>query len=163
MFPEWETQRLLKCNKVNLEQSSQSIPIKEWKFDFNDTMIFLLDKLSSSVTESASENENHKSSFSENESLPDWPIKRKRKQQCIQLLCAEEFSEEQHSENYDRKIGTVENSRIMRQMIQKKNPEKAEEEEQQDIQLQIDSEKKTTIFYPLKVVKELVLFENDDK
>ena len=58
MFPEWETQRLLIYNKENLEQCSQSTPIKEGKFDFNDTMTSLSEKLSSSVIESAKENEN---------------------------------------------------------------------------------------------------------
>ena len=66
MFPEWETQRLLIYNKKNLEQCSQSTPIKEEKFDFNDTMTSLSEKLSSSVIESASENENQNSSFSDN-------------------------------------------------------------------------------------------------
>ena len=42
------------------------------------------------VTESTSENEKQNSSSSDNETLPDSPIKRKRKRQCIQLLCAEE-------------------------------------------------------------------------
>ena len=67
---------------------------KRGKFDFNDTMTSLSEKLSSSVIELASENINHNSSFSENETLPDSPINRKRKRRCIQLLCAEEPSEE---------------------------------------------------------------------
>ena len=94
MFPEWETQRLRIYNKENLEQCSQSTPIKEGKFDYNDTIISLSEKLSSSFIDSASETENHNSSFSDNETLPDSPIKRKRKRRCIQLLCAEELSEE---------------------------------------------------------------------
>ena len=95
VFIEWVTQRLLIYNKENLEQCSQSTPIKEGKFDFNDTMTSLSEKLSSSVIESASENENQNSSFSDNGTLPDSPIKRKRKRRCIQLICAEELSEEQ--------------------------------------------------------------------
>ena len=69
MFPEWETQRLLIYNKENLEQCSQSTPIKEGKFDFNGTITSLSEKLSSSVIELASENENHNSSFSDNEAF----------------------------------------------------------------------------------------------
>ena len=73
-------------------------------------MISLSEKLPS-VIELASENENHNSSFSENEALPDSPIKRKRKRRCIQLLRAEDLSEEQPPENYDRKRDTVENGK----------------------------------------------------
>ena len=69
MFPEWETQRLLIYNKENLEQCSQSTPIKRGKFDFNGTITSLSEKLSSSVIELASENENHNSSFSDNEAF----------------------------------------------------------------------------------------------
>ena len=58
MFPEWETQRLLIYNKENLEQCSQSTPIKDGRYDFNGTMTSLSQKLSSSVIESASKNEN---------------------------------------------------------------------------------------------------------
>ena len=47
----------------------------------------------------------------------------------------------------------------MRQMIQK-SFEKAEEE--QNIHLQIDSEKKAKMFYPLKVVTEVIVIESDD-
>ena len=94
MFPGWEHHRLLIYNKENLEQCSQSTPIEDEKFDFNDTMTSLSEKLSSSVIESASENENQNSSSSDNETLPDSPIKQ-CKRQCIQLLCAEECSEEE--------------------------------------------------------------------
>ena len=79
MFPEWEHQRLLIYNKENLEQCSQSTPIEDGKFDFNDTMTSLSEKLSSSVIESASENENQNSSPSNNETSPDSPIKQKCK------------------------------------------------------------------------------------
>ena len=79
MFPEWETQRLLIYNKENLQQCSQSTPIEDGKFDFNDTPTCLSEKLSSSVIESTSENENQNSSSSDNETLPDSPIKRNRK------------------------------------------------------------------------------------
>ena len=50
---------------------------------------------------------------------------------------------------------------IMRQMIQKKNFEIAEEEE--DIHLQTDSKKKATMFFPLKVVKEIIVIGSDDE
>ena len=63
MSPEWERQRLLTYNKENLEQCSQSTPVKEGKFDFNDPMTSRSEKLSSSVIESASENEKLNSSF----------------------------------------------------------------------------------------------------
>ena len=162
MFPEWEAQRLLIYNKENSEQCSQSRPIKEKKFDFNDTMTSLSEKLSSSVIESASENENHNSSFSDNETLPDSPIKRKRKRRCIQLLCAEELSEEQPPESYDRKLDIVENGRNNEVDDTEKSSEKAEEE-QQDIHFQIDSKKKAAMFYPLKVVKEVTIIESDDE
>ena len=48
---------------------------------------------------------------------------------------------------------------IMRQMIQKKNFEIAEE----DIHLQTDSKKKATMFFPLKVVKEIIVIGSDDE
>ena len=92
MFPEWEHQRLLIYNKENLEQCSQSTPVEDGKFDFNDTMTSLSEKLSSSVIESASESESHNSSFRDNETLPDSPIKQKCKRRRIQLLCAKELS-----------------------------------------------------------------------
>ena len=76
---------------------------KEGKFDFNDTMTSLSEKLSSCATESASESESHNLLISDNEMLPDSQIKRKRKQRRIQLLCAEELSEEQPPESYERK------------------------------------------------------------
>ena len=83
MFPEWETQRLLICNIENLEQYSQSTPIEDGKFDFNETMSSLSENFSSSVIESVSDNENQNSSSSDNETLPDSPIKRKHKPGCI--------------------------------------------------------------------------------
>ena len=49
----------------------------------------------------------------------------------------------------------------MRQMIQRKKSELAEEK--QDIHLQADSKKKTTMFYPLKVFKEIIVIERDDE
>ena len=97
---------------------SQSTPIKDGKFDVNNTMNSLSEKLSI-VIESTSENENQNSSSSDNETLPDSPIKRKRKRQCIQLLCAEEQSEEQPPESYDRKLNTAENGRNNERDIQK--------------------------------------------
>ena len=44
-------------------------------------------------------------------------------------------------------------------MIQKKKF--AKEQEQQDIQS--DSKRRATMFYPLKVVKEVIVIENDDE
>ena len=146
-----------------MEQCSQSTPIKEGKFDFNNTMTYLSEKLSSSVIESASENENQNSSFSDNGTLPDSPIKRKRKRRCIQLICAEELSEEQPPESYERNLDTVENGRNNEADDTERSSEKAEEqEEEQDINLQIDSKKKATMFYPLKVVEEVIAIESDD-
>ena len=166
MFPEWETQRLLIYNKKNLEQCLQSTPTKEGKFDFNGTMTSLSEKLSSSVIESVSESKSHNSSFSDNETLPDSTIKRKRKRRHIQVLGAEELSEEQPPESYGRKFDTVENGRNNEADETEKSFEKAEEdeeEEEQDIHLQIDSKRKATMFYPLKVVKEVIVIENDDE
>ena len=40
--------------------------------------------------------------------------------------------------------------------------EKAEEEEQ-NIHLQCDSKKKAAMFYPLKLVKEIIVTESDDE
>ena len=95
MFPEWEHVRLLIYSKENLEQCSQSTPIEDGMFDFNDTMTSLSEKLSSS----------------DNETLPDSPIKQKCKRRCIQLLCAEECSEEEPPVSYERKLDTVETGR----------------------------------------------------
>ena len=117
-----------------MEQCSQSTPIKDGKFDFNDSMISLSEKLSSSVIDLASENENQNSSFSNNETLSDSPIKQKRKQQCIQLLRAEEHSEKQPTESSDRKLDTVENGRNNDADETEKIIEIIEEEEQ-DIHL----------------------------
>ena len=80
-------------------------------------MTSLSEKLSSSVIESASENENHSSSFSDNETLPDSPIKRNRKQRCIQLLYAEELSEKQRLRSMKEKFTLLKMVEIMRQMI----------------------------------------------
>ena len=143
-----------------MEQCSQSSSVKEGKLDFNDSMTSLSEKLSSSVIESASESENQNSSFSDNETLPDSSIKRKRKRRCIQLICVEDVSEEQPPETYDRKLDTVENGRNNEADDTERSPEKAEEEEQ-DINLQIESKKKATMFYPLKVVEEVI--ESDDE
>ena len=65
--------------------------------------------MSSSIIESVSESESHNSSFSNNEA--DSPIKQKRKRLRIQLLCAEELSEEQPPESYERKLDIVENGK----------------------------------------------------
>ena len=162
MTPEWETQKLLIYNKENFEQCSQSSPIEDGKFDFNDTMTSLSEKLSSSVIESASENENQNSSSCDNETLPDSPIKRKRKRRCIKLLYAEECSEKEPPESYERKLDTDETRRNNEAGDTEKNFEIAEEEEE-DIHLQTDSKKKATMFYPLKVVKEIIVIESDDE
>ena len=84
--------------------------------------------MSSSVSESASENKNLNSSFSDNETLPDSPIKRKCKGQCIQLICAEELSEEQPPESYEGNLDTVENGRNNEADDTERSSEKAEEE-----------------------------------
>ena len=102
MFSGRETQRLLISNKENLELCLQSTPIEDGKFDFNDTMTSLSEKFSWSVTESTSESENQNSSSNYNEMLPDSPIRRKRKQQCIQHLCAEEYFEEEPPESFKK-------------------------------------------------------------
>ena len=123
-------------------------------------MTSLSEKLSWSVIDLASENENQNSSSSNNETS-DSPIKQKRKRQCIQLLCAEEHSEEQSPENYDRKLDTVGNGRNNEADEIEKIGEIAEEE--QDIHLQIDSKKKAAMFYPLKVVEEIIVMMNKRK
>ena len=105
-------------------------------------MTSLPEKLSSSVIESASENENQNSSSSDSETLPDSPIKQKRKQRCIQLLCAEEYCEEEPPESYERKLDTVETGRNNEADDTEKIFEKGEKE--QDIQS--DSKKKATMF-----------------
>ena len=43
--------------------------------------------------------------------LPDSPIRQKRKQRCIQLLCAEEHSEEEPPESFEKKLDTLETGR----------------------------------------------------
>ena len=159
MFPEWEHQRLLICNKENLEQCSQFTPVEDGKFDFNDTMTSLSEKLSSSVIESASENENQNSSSSDNETLPDSPIKQKCKRRCIQLLCAEECSEEEPPESFERKLDTFETGRNNEADDTNFFFEKAEEEQY----IQSDSKKKATMFYPLKEVKEIIVIESYDE
>ena len=140
-----------------MEQCSQSTPVKDGKFVFNDTMTSLSEKLSWSVIDLANENKN--SSSSNNETLSDSPIKQKRKRQYIQLLCAEEHSEEQSPESYDRKLDTVGNGRNNEADETEKIGEIAEE--QQDIHLQIDSKKNAAMFYPLKVVEEIIVIESD--
>ena len=122
-------------------------------------MTSLSEKLSSSVIELTSENENQNLSSSDNETLPDSPIKRKRKWWCIKLLCAEEYFEEEPPESYERKLDTVETGRNNEADDTENFFEKAEEE--QDIQS--DSKKKATMFYPLKEVKEIIVIESDDE
>ena len=122
-------------------------------------MTSLSEKLSSSVIELTSENENQNLSSSDNETLPDSPIKRKRKWWCIQLLCAEEYFKEEPPESYERKLDTVETGRNNEADDTKIFFEITEEE--QDIHLQTDSKKKATMFYPLKVVKEIIVIESD--
>ena len=159
MFPEWERQRFLIYSKENLEQCSQSTPVEDGKFDFNDTMTSLSEKLSSSVIELASENENQNSSSSDNEALPDSPIKQKCKRRCIQLLCGEECSEEEPTESFERKLDTFETGRNNEADDTEIFFGKAEGE--QDIQS--DSKKKATMFYPLQEVKEIIVTESDDE
>ena len=71
MLPEWATQSLLIYNKENLEQCSQSTPIKDGKFDLNDTMTSLSEKVSSGVIEWENENGNQNSSYSDKKTLPN--------------------------------------------------------------------------------------------
>ena len=92
------------------------------------------------------------------------PSKRKRKRQCIQLICAEELSEEQPPESYERNLDTVENGRNNEADDTERNSEKQEEEEEeQDINRRIDSKTKATMLYPLKVVEEVIVIESDDE
>ena len=95
--------------------------------------------------------------------MPDSPIKRKRKRRCIRLICAEELSEEPPPESYERNLDTVENSRNNEADDTERSSEKAEEEEEQHINRQIDSKTKATMFYPLKVVEEVIVIESDDE
>ena len=122
--PEWKQQRLLIYNKENLEQCSQSTPIEDGKFDFNDLITSIQEKFSSSVIESASENENQKSSSSDNERLPDSPMKQNCKRRCIRLLCAEECSEEEPPQSYERKLDTVKTGRNNEPDDEEKNLQK---------------------------------------
>ena len=93
--------------------------------------------------------------------MPDSLIKRKRKQRCIQLLCAEEWSEEEPPERYERKLDTIETGRDNEADDTEKKFEIAEEE--QDIHLQTGCKKKVTLFYPFKVAKEIIVIESDDE
>ena len=142
-----------------MEQCSQSIPLENGKFDFSDTMTSLSEKLSSSVIESVSQNENQNSSSSDNETLPDSPIKQKCMGRYIQLLCAEECSEEEPPESFERKLDTFETGRNNEADDTENFFGKAEEE--QDIQS--DSKQKATMFYPLQEVKEIIVIESDDE
>ena len=96
---------------------------------------------------------------SDNETLPDSPIKQKCKQRCIQLLFAEECSEEESPESFERKLDTFETGRNNEADDTENFFGKAEEE--QDIQS--DSKRKATMFYPLKEVKEIIAIEKDDE
>ena len=57
------------------------------------------------------------------------PIKRKRKRRCTQLLCADERSEEEPPESYERELDTVENGRDNEADNTEKNSEIADEEQ----------------------------------
>ena len=150
---------LLIYNKEYLKQCSQSTPIEDRKFDFKNTMTFLSEKLASSVIESVSENDNQSSSSSGNETLPGSPIKQKCKWRWIQLLCAEECSEEKPPESYERKLGTVESGRN----CEVDNTEKVFEKGEDVRDIQSDSKRKATMFYPLKVVKEIIVIKSYDE
>ena len=106
-------------------------------------MTSLSKKMSSSVTESASENENQNSPSSDNEKLPDSPIKQKCKQRCIQLLCVEECSDEESPKIYEWKLDTVETGRNKEADDAENFFENAEEEQY----IQSDSKKKAPMFY----------------
>ena len=103
---------------------------RKWEFLLQcHTMTSPSEKLSSSVIESASENGNQNSSSSDNETLPDSPIKGKRKQRCIQHLRAEEHSEDEPPESYETKLDTVETGRNNEADDTEKNSEIAEEKQ----------------------------------
>ena len=76
--------------------------------------------------------------------LPDSPIRQKRRQRCIQHLCAEEHFEEEPHESFEKKLDTLETGR---------NNEAD------------DTKKKflnsSSMFYPLKVVQEIIVIESD--
>ena len=62
-----------------------------------------------------------------------------------------------------KKTWHFENGRNNEAHNTEKSSEKAEGEEEQDIHLQIDSKRKATMFYPLKVVKQVNVIESDDE
>ena len=66
---------------------------------------------------------------SDNETLPDSPIKQKCKQRCIQLLCAEERSEEEPPEIFERKLDALETGKNNEADDTEDFFEKAEEEQ----------------------------------
>ena len=74
-------------------------------------------------------------------------------------VCAEECYEEEPTESYERKLDTLESGRKNEADDTEIFFEKAEEE--QDIQT--DSKKKATMFYPLKEVKRIIVIESDDE
>ena len=84
--------------------------------------------------------------------------KTKCKWRCIQL-CAEECSEEEPPESYERKLETVETGRNNEVDDTENFFEKAKEE--QDIQS--DSKKKGTMFYPSKLAEEIIVIKSDDE
>ena len=92
--------------------------------------------------------------------MSDSPIKRKRERRCIQLLYAEELPKEQLPESFDRKLDTIENGRNNEADHTKKILNKAEEKEEQNIHRQVDSKRKAAMFFPLKVVKEVIVIES---
>ena len=109
---------------------------------------------------SLSENDNHNLSFSDNESLPDSPVKRKCKLGCIQLLRAEELSEEQQPESYDRKLDTVEDGRnnetddtVLKKQQKKNNI----------FTFRLTLKRRLQCSTLLKVVKEVIVIESDDE
>ena len=74
-------------------------------------------------------------------------------------MCAEECSDEETPESYERKLDTVGTDRNNEADDTENFFEKAKEE--QDIQS--DSKKKATFFYPSKEVKEIIVIESDDE
>ena len=81
-------------------------------------------------------------------------------------MCAEELFKEQPPESCERNLDTVENGRNNEADDTERSSEKAEEEEEEeeeDINRQIDSKTKATMFYPLKVVEEVIVIESDDE
>ena len=98
-------------------------------FHFNDTVTSLSQMLSSSVTVSASENKNHNLSFSDNETLPDFPIKRKRLRRYIQPYVQRSSPRSNHLRAMTKNLTLLKMVEKMKLMIQKKVLKKQKKKE----------------------------------